>query len=263
MSPFRPTQTLVNSVFWPLLTRVLIFSPFAPPHQLFFSIGTGKTTVAAAIGFGFVHQCRNISPNTKVLATAFSNVGADNLANALQSVGLKVVRLGKASAISENLWDVTLDAAIERDPRAQKAMERAAAATSQLSRKKDSKSSPASSGLSERTLREAATAAVKASNEVRRKETDSVGFVRTMILCFNECVLRLLVCLLNVHKSIASSFIHSHTNTHTGVAAVATIALALCRHVTLQQPRHCVRPMSSCRHQRELPIDGCWLPVAS
>ena len=116
-------------------------------------------------------RCRNVSPNTKVLATAFSNVGADNLASAMMDVGLKVVRLGKASATAENLWNHTLDAAIERDPKAQKALEKAAAATSQLSRRRrPSKGSAASlsSSLSERTLRDVATAAVKAANEVRR-----------------------------------------------------------------------------------------------
>lgn len=52
--------------------------------------GTGKTTVASAIGVGFVHQSRQISPHAKVLATAFSNVGADNLAESLLKMGLKV-----------------------------------------------------------------------------------------------------------------------------------------------------------------------------
>lgn len=128
--------------------------------------GTGKTTVAGGIVFGFVHQCKSISPNTKVLATAFSNVGADNLAQQLLSVGLKVVRLGKASAVSESLWDYTLDAAVQRDPEAQKAMENAAWATSQLSRRGSS-----GSNLSLRSKRELATAAVKASIEVRGQPT--------------------------------------------------------------------------------------------
>jgi hypothetical protein len=130
------------------------------------SPGTGKTTVGAAIGFGFVHQCRSISTNTKVLACAFSNVGADNMAENLIKLGLKVVRVGKASAVSPALWDITLDAAIDKDPKAQKALSHAAHATGQLtkaSRGNKGASKNKSTTLSEQTLREVATAAVKAS----------------------------------------------------------------------------------------------------
>lgn len=132
--------------------------------------GTGKTCVAAAIGFGFVHQCRTISAHTKVLACAFSNVGADNLAEALIQLRLKVVRVGKPSAVAESLWSYTLDAAIDQDPAAQKALQNAARATAQLAklnrgqRSRDS-ASKSSSSLSDRTIRDAATAAVKASIE--------------------------------------------------------------------------------------------------
>jgi hypothetical protein len=125
--------------------------------------GSGKTTVAAAIAFGFAHQCRSMSPHSKVLACAFSNVGADNLAEAMRSkLGLKVIRIGKPSALSETLWDVTLDAAIDRDPDAQKALRVAAKATAALTEFQRNKKS-ASNSASERALREAATAAVKAS----------------------------------------------------------------------------------------------------
>jgi signal recognition particle subunit SEC65 len=125
--------------------------------------------VASSIAFGFVHQCRNISPNTKVLACAFSNVGSDNLAEQIVRLGLKVVRIGKASAVTESLWDYTLDAAIDRDPAARKAQRDAAWATSQLTtsksrRKGESRSK--SSILSERSNRDVATAAVKASIDV-------------------------------------------------------------------------------------------------
>ena len=66
--------------------------------------GTGKTLIAAATAFGFVHCCRNMSGHNKVLATAFSNVGADNLMEKMLPMGLKVLRLGKASAVSKDLW---------------------------------------------------------------------------------------------------------------------------------------------------------------
>jgi AAA domain len=131
--------------------------------------GTGKTVVAAAIGFGFVHQCKCISEHTKVLACAFSNVGADNLAEALIQLGLKVVRVGKPAAVSESLWSYTLDAAIDRDVPAQKALQNAARATAQLAklnrRQSRDRNSSSKSALSDRTLRDAATSAVKASIE--------------------------------------------------------------------------------------------------
>ena len=125
--------------------------------------GSGKTTVAAAIAFGFVHQCRSLSRHAKVLACAFSNVGADNLVEAIIKLGLNVVRVGKASAVSESLWDYTLDAAIDRDPDAQKALERAAKATAQLGKLNRQKNENSRTVVSERTIRESATASVKAS----------------------------------------------------------------------------------------------------
>jgi len=80
-------------------------------------------------------------------------------------LGLKVVRVGKASAVSESLWDYTLDAAIHRDRDAQKALENAAQATAQLNKIKRRRGK-ASSSLSDQSIRDAATAAVKASIEV-------------------------------------------------------------------------------------------------
>jgi hypothetical protein len=126
--------------------------------------GTGKTTTAGSIAFGFVHQCRNISPYCKVLATAFSNVGADNLAEKFLSLGLKVVRVGKPSGISESLWAHTLDAAIQKDPFAQKALEEAAKASAKARKSADEDKRKNKGSLSaERAKRDLATDAVKAS----------------------------------------------------------------------------------------------------
>ena len=149
--------------------------------------GTGKTSVAAAIALGFTKQCQYINTNnmngsrnsnsTKVLACAFSNVGADNLAEAMVSLGLKVVRVGKPSAVTESLWNYTLDAAIDQDVNAQKAMQNAIEASSQLALlsnkqrkrggggggKSSSSSSSFNSNSRERNIRDAATLAVKAS----------------------------------------------------------------------------------------------------
>ena len=107
-----------------------------------------------------------MSPNHKVLATAFSNCGADNLAEKLLGIGLKVVRVGKASAVSPVLWDFTLDAAIERDPDAKKAMEEATLATSAMNQDRSKKSRRKSDQSNERNKRDVATRAVKASIEV-------------------------------------------------------------------------------------------------
>jgi len=144
--------------------------------------GTGKTTVAASIAFGFVHQCRNISSNHKVLATAFSNCGADNLAEQLIRIGLKVVRVGKASAVSPVLWDYTLDAAIEKDPEAKKAMEDAALATSNVSSRRNGNKNTKSKldVASARNKRDVATRAVKASIKV------SNSFVWNMVEMYVE-----------------------------------------------------------------------------
>jgi len=107
------------------------------------------------------------------LACAFSNIGADNLAEQLIRLGLKVVRVGKASGVTESLWDYTLDAAIDRDPAARKAQEDAAKATSNL-RKFSSSQHSSKRGNSHtkrgnmaiaRAKREAATTAVKAAIE--------------------------------------------------------------------------------------------------
>ncbi|CAB9496919.1 polymerase alpha-associated DNA helicase A [Seminavis robusta] len=130
--------------------------------------GTGKTSVASAIGFGFAYQCKMLSAagNAKVLACACSNVGADNLADRLVKLGLKVVRIGRPSAVSESLWDHTLDAAIDRDPDAQNALKHAARATAALreSQKSNNKSrGGTSSGSIVDVTRDIATAAVKAS----------------------------------------------------------------------------------------------------
>lgn len=102
-----------------------------------------------------------------MLATAFSNVGADNLAEKFLSLGLKVVRVGKPSGVSEALWGYTLDAAIRKDPLAQKALEDASKMTAKLkSSDADDKRKNKGSLSAERAKRDEATAAVKASIQV-------------------------------------------------------------------------------------------------
>ena len=84
---------------------------------------------------------------------------------------LKVVRVGKPSGVSESLWPHTLDAAIERDPNARRALEDAARITAKVrrgaNRDGDSRRTNKGSISAERAKRDAATDAVKASIRVR------------------------------------------------------------------------------------------------
>ena len=80
-----------------------------------------------------------------------------------------MVRVGKPSGVSESLWGHTLDAAIERDSNAQKALEEAARVTAKVRMSNDGGSKRKNKGSlsAERALRDAATNAVKASIQVR------------------------------------------------------------------------------------------------
>ena len=101
-----------------------------------------------------------------MLATAFSNVGADNMAEKFLSLGLKVVRVGKPSGVSESLWSYTLDAAIQRDPNAQQAIDVAAKISAKMKKQSTATKSRRSNKQSpsvERAKRDAVTQAVKDS----------------------------------------------------------------------------------------------------
>ncbi len=78
-----------------------------------------------------------------------------------------MVRVGKPSGVSEALWGYTLDAAIERDPKAQKALEDAARLTAKITKgAKKNADSRKTDASAERAKRDAATDAVKASIQV-------------------------------------------------------------------------------------------------
>lgn len=123
------------------------------------------------LGYGFAHLCRDLPYEAKVLACAFSNVGADNLVEQMLRMGLNVVRVGKASSVSPSLWDYTLDSAIAKDPDAQRALEEASNASimlrqlTQVRGRRQMKRS-AGDGVDERRIREKATLAIKASIKV-------------------------------------------------------------------------------------------------
>ncbi|GKY92395.1 hypothetical protein MPSEU_000210400 [Mayamaea pseudoterrestris] len=171
--PMRTSHKLATGALAFIDTRPDIFTKFNAPQRAAIEAaltrrltmiqgppGSGKTTVAAAIAFGYAKQCRAISPHTKVLACAFSNVGADNLAEAIQGLGLRVIRVGKASAIAESLWNITLDAAIDRDNDAISALRVASRATTAAAKLGAS----TTYGLGERSVKDAATNAVKEAN---------------------------------------------------------------------------------------------------
>lgn len=54
--------------------------------------------------------------STKVMATAFSNVAADNLLEGVMKLGLRVVRIGRPATVRPELWPATLDALVENHP---------------------------------------------------------------------------------------------------------------------------------------------------
>jgi len=118
--------------------------------------GTGKTTTGAAIAKGAVSLQRSHDPSghSKVLCCAFSNVGADNFAEKVIVEGLKVVRVGRSSAMSEGLVEHSLDWYIDQDEGAQSALKLAAEMTSRLKSKDRNR---------ERSARSEATDAVKKS----------------------------------------------------------------------------------------------------
>lgn len=50
------------------------------------------------------------------MATAFSNVAADNLLEGLLNLGLRAVRIGRPATVRPTLWSATLDAMVENHP---------------------------------------------------------------------------------------------------------------------------------------------------
>jgi len=170
-SPFKSSARLATEVLTFIRSNPRnVFPPYNEPQMTAIGAalsrrftmiqgppGTGKTTVAAAIGFGFVHQARSLSSNARVLACAFSNVGADQLARSHIKLGLKVIRVGNPSSVSEDLRSITLESAISQDPDVQQAQDAATKATSLLTGNQSSS-----------TARNAATAAVNALKAARK-----------------------------------------------------------------------------------------------
>lgn len=50
------------------------------------------------------------------MATAFSNVAADNLLEGALELGMRAVRIGRPATVRPALWHATLDALVENHP---------------------------------------------------------------------------------------------------------------------------------------------------
>lgn len=50
------------------------------------------------------------------MATAFSNVAADNLLEGSLGLGMRAVRIGRPATVRPALWHATLDALVENHP---------------------------------------------------------------------------------------------------------------------------------------------------
>lgn len=55
-------------------------------------------------------------PTSQVMATAFSNVAADNLLEGVLRLGMRAVRIGRPATVRPTLWHATLDALVENHP---------------------------------------------------------------------------------------------------------------------------------------------------
>lgn len=109
--------------------------------------GTGKTVTAANLILCALELNRG-----PVLACSSSNVAADNLLQKIISAGTnrKVVRIGRVSAIDEELWNLTLEGILEGNPVLKKAREQCSNGTIRISDLKD-----AEKELTQKILREA------------------------------------------------------------------------------------------------------------
>lgn len=72
--------------------------------------GTGKTTTVVHL----IQQC--VAKGMRVLATAPSNTGVDNLLEKLAGLGLEALRIGHPARVHPLLQSLTLDAMAEMDP---------------------------------------------------------------------------------------------------------------------------------------------------
>eukprot|EP00927_Polykrikos_kofoidii_P049221 TRINITY_DN43315_c0_g1_i1.p1 TRINITY_DN43315_c0_g1~~TRINITY_DN43315_c0_g1_i1.p1 ORF type:complete len:731 (-),score=122.19 TRINITY_DN43315_c0_g1_i1:517-2709(-) len=85
--------------------------------------GTGKTTTTCHIVSGLVERCKPLKEKCGVLVAADSNVAVDQLLEGLLKLGVKALRIGFPSKVTEELREHTLLAKSESHPLAVKAEE--------------------------------------------------------------------------------------------------------------------------------------------
>eukprot|EP00752_Nemacystus_decipiens_P008749 g7810.t1 len=81
--------------------------------------GTGKTKTACNLILAAVKLRKSkggARRDGKVMATAFSNVAADNLLEGALELGMRAVRIGRPATVRPALWHATLDALVENHP---------------------------------------------------------------------------------------------------------------------------------------------------
>eukprot|EP00903_Cladosiphon_okamuranus_P006318 g6193.t1 len=81
--------------------------------------GTGKTKTAVNLILAAVQLRKSkggARRDGKVMATAFSNVAADNLLEGALELGMRAVRIGRPANVRPALWHATLDALVENHP---------------------------------------------------------------------------------------------------------------------------------------------------
>ena len=100
-----------------------------------------------AVAHGFVELC---GQNEKVLCCAYSNVGADNVVRGLKDRGLKVIRVGRVTAISDYLLQDSLEYHLSKDKRCNEALKEAQRATQTAKKSKDRNTKAEATGKGQR-----------------------------------------------------------------------------------------------------------------
>ncbi|CAM9114212.1 unnamed protein product [Scytosiphon promiscuus] len=137
--------------------------------------GTGKTKTACNLILSAVrlrHSKSGARRDGKVMATAFSNVAADNLLEGALQLGLNAVRIGRPATVRPTLWHATLDALVENHPEVVAAKgwvkevsqsTETAAESSQTSSRRGGKSGKGSAGRQEQSASRRAYAVLEAA----------------------------------------------------------------------------------------------------
>ncbi|GAM26573.1 hypothetical protein SAMD00019534_097480 [Acytostelium subglobosum LB1] len=77
--------------------------------------GTGKTTTAVSLVRLLIYLKYQCQSSSKILVTAYTNAGVDNLLERLLACGVKVLRLGQSSSVRADLQSATLDYRLQEE----------------------------------------------------------------------------------------------------------------------------------------------------